>query len=847
MKYIFAQLSSKLIISLDTTSGLYNQNITYFSNPSVAIENNKIVMYENGKPSLAIYLHHMGTVNGVLPTDINDAFNKITTFITSIFVATTGGGGATPEQLALKTDKGGYTGSAKDLENTFVAAVTGASGISIVPTSPAPAGTGIASFTATQAGTYTNYGGVVVAANSFAIISRSATGVFSISQTAFNLTSYATKRNSKALVQRNVFSADATGTDISNLEDFILDFRFISGTNLVPTNKHYVREILFSGSQFKFEIRKDDETSVINYLTNSFTPPTDETRLAHKIILSSGSLWSIEMTVNWDNYFGKAYNTTSFAQYKLNNAVLFGQGLPQLENRINVLETRNVKIASWTAKAYVIGDQVNYLGKDWVANVATVAGDIPETSTKWTERLTGYLGSKGVILDDTNLFNKGTVTPNKIIKIGGAYTIETNTYYQVTDFMPIDVNRTFIFTGSTTGNYTDGGCLALFTTNSDASYLGAVVLRNLSSNLKATVANYPTAKFVKFTLRKVNNDDLPLFSYSRQAYDFVTLETTLATKISLPSSYLTAKINALGDSYTALGGDANRGFIYQALSLMGLNPTTQQGNYGTGGTRIANNSLSVTDTQAIVNRYNLVPYNEVLLLLGGFNDGPTPYTTWAEKIGTISDVNTTTIYGAYKAIIEGRKINNIYSNESIILMTYPYTQANADKILLNQTIREVALFYNLPLIDFERNCNFIKGVNCDLQRASFTVGKTWIDGTRINYNNGTTFLTDAGWAWIDEYIPVNVSLYKYISQPINCNVFQYYYNGSSYVFIKYGGAYESVLEPNCTHIRISATLSQKASKWTITDGEYVTDGTHPNLLGFARMTPLLIENLKSIL
>jgi hypothetical protein len=86
--------------------------------------------------------------------------------------------------ITSKLDKGSYTGTAKDLENAIVAAVTGASGISIVPTSPAPSGTGIASFTATQAGTYTNYGGVVVNANSFAVISRSATGVFSISQTA---------------------------------------------------------------------------------------------------------------------------------------------------------------------------------------------------------------------------------------------------------------------------------------------------------------------------------------------------------------------------------------------------------------------------------------------------------------------------------------------------------------------------------------------------------------------------------------------------------------------------------------------------------------------------------------
>jgi hypothetical protein len=51
MKYIFAQTSSKLTISLDVEGGLYGQNITYFSSPTVAIENGKIAMYENGKSS----------------------------------------------------------------------------------------------------------------------------------------------------------------------------------------------------------------------------------------------------------------------------------------------------------------------------------------------------------------------------------------------------------------------------------------------------------------------------------------------------------------------------------------------------------------------------------------------------------------------------------------------------------------------------------------------------------------------------------------------------------------------------------------------------------------------------
>tara|TARA_R110000782_G_scaffold97247_1_gene182023 strand:+ start:195 stop:2243 length:2049 start_codon:yes stop_codon:yes gene_type:complete len=133
----------------------------------------------------------------------------------------------------------------KEVVDSIAVATSKASGTIIVPNSPAPAGTGVASWTATQAGTYTNYGGVVVNANSFAIISRSATGVFSISQTALDLTTYAK-----------------------------------------------VADV----------------------------------------------------------------------------------------NKINV----------WTAKVYASGDQVNYLGKDWVSNAATVAGDVPATSIKWTERLTAY-------------------------------------------------------------------------------------------------------------------------------------------------------------------------------------------------------------------------------------------------------------------------------------------------------------------------------------------------------------------------------------------------------------------------------------------------------------------------
>jgi len=60
------------------------------------------------------------------------------------------------------------------------------------------------------------------------------------------------------------------------------------------------------------------------------------------------------------------------------------------------------KIIPWTATSFASGDQVNHLGKDWVSNAATVSGDVPGTSVKWVERLTGYLDEQSrLVLNPT--------------------------------------------------------------------------------------------------------------------------------------------------------------------------------------------------------------------------------------------------------------------------------------------------------------------------------------------------------------------------------------------------------------------------------------------------------------
>ena len=47
----------------------------------------------------------------------------------------------------------------------------------------------------------------------------------------------------------------------------------------------------------------------------------------------------------------------------------------------------NGTITVWTPQVYKSGAYVNYLGKDWIADVPVVAGDIPGTSSKWSNRL----------------------------------------------------------------------------------------------------------------------------------------------------------------------------------------------------------------------------------------------------------------------------------------------------------------------------------------------------------------------------------------------------------------------------------------------------------------------------
>jgi hypothetical protein len=117
----------------------------------------------------------------------------------------------------------------------------------IVPTTT-PTGTGSAYWIATQNGTYTNFGGLVVNANSFAVISRNASGVFSISQTALDLTSYAKAEDLNNYKTKFINTISSFGTRInssiklsgafqSTTEQDVLKYNVVSGQKFTIIGK----------------------------------------------------------------------------------------------------------------------------------------------------------------------------------------------------------------------------------------------------------------------------------------------------------------------------------------------------------------------------------------------------------------------------------------------------------------------------------------------------------------------------------------------------------------------------------------------------------------------------------
>jgi hypothetical protein len=299
-----------------------------------------------------------------------------------------------PDLYPTKLERDGYLGNAqtldKKIDETLIEAKSlinsfkGSAFLGSITPSSTPTGTGRAFWLATQSGTYTNFGGLAVSENSFAVISRNEAGAFSISQTALNLTLYASK------------------TYVDGLVVGLLDDRgsYNASVNTFPAT---------GGSGESGLVKKGDlwYVSVAGVLGGKSV----KAGASFRALIDSPA----QVFANWAIFDANLGFIPENSGNKSSDIIADPTSTDKFPSNKGVVEyiaANGGKIKTFINQAYPIDSQVNSLGKDWTANSATVAGDIPGTSTKWTERLFGY--NYNNVLKANISFNEKEFTGRKL-------------------------------------------------------------------------------------------------------------------------------------------------------------------------------------------------------------------------------------------------------------------------------------------------------------------------------------------------------------------------------------------------------------------------------------------------
>ena len=623
-----------------------------------------------------------------------------------------------------------------------------------------------------------------------------------------------------------LFDKEATGTDLADVTSFILDMKY-AGTSLDKEDNYSLFECRKNddGTRLQIFIKNDSNSNA--YWNNEYLlsdVPSDYTRGFDR-----KKLGDFYFVFNWNCFKDFLYTKGAYPLRKLNNSFIFGLNIQEQLAKVDTNETR----------LDVLDDSVVH---------------IQDT----------YVNKEDAIIEGVNLYNISKNEEQFIIKEGDSYNKVSSRYYSITGFLPYNSNSEWIYSGCSTGYFTDLGCIAFFKEESEDTYLGAIRVPATSRpEYGLLTGQFTEANYVKFTLRRIGFEygiiDLEEFSYAKKDMsgrianiESQTEQNTSDIALLKTTSYdLTdVVIDAMGDSYTQMGYDDNRGFMFFGAKLLGIEKS-QINNYGIGGTKIAKTSSADNDSSVMVNRYQNMEDCDIYTLLGGYNDSNAPFNNWNDKLGSVETKDDpTTIFGACCTIIEGYRGLYPYSNAIPVIMTYPYAP-DSNKKALNQCLRDVADYYNAPLIDFEKTCGFIDGKNCRTGRPNILDGymDNWISGQRPHYNGSDTMLTDPDWGYIPDYIPRPVGA-RVLWVPINCNLHQYKQDNGEYVWLKQTGTREAELLDECTHIRFAYYESNKDSAYIrVEDGTFVCDGDiHPNLLGFKlRMAPVWAAKMKDLL
>jgi hypothetical protein len=100
-KWDFKIVGASFVKELVPVDGDVNPRSQSFMQPSFDWEGDKIVMKESGQYKTAITFSQIGEIDGVAPTDLEDAYEKLLTLVENF-----NGGGGTPQTLQQVLDQG---------------------------------------------------------------------------------------------------------------------------------------------------------------------------------------------------------------------------------------------------------------------------------------------------------------------------------------------------------------------------------------------------------------------------------------------------------------------------------------------------------------------------------------------------------------------------------------------------------------------------------------------------------------------------------------------------------------------------------------------------------------------
>ena len=167
------------------------------------------------------------------------------------------------------------------------------------------------------------------------------------------------------------------------------------------------------------------------------------------------------------------------------------------------------------------------------------------------------------------------------------------------------------------------------------------------------------------------------------------------------------KINFLGDSITEGAGVSKAENIF--WNLLGKATGATVRGYGIGGTRIAKQLVTDVYDRYFASRVDgMDPDADVIVVFGGTND----YGHGDAPLGTMASREETTFYGGMHSLCQ--KLIAKYPTAPVVILT-PLHRIDENRIInergvrnvtnlegYRDAIRQVAAYYGLPVLDFDR-------------------------------------------------------------------------------------------------------------------------------------------------